>query len=143
MDISSLIVGVWKLKSMSFQETSSGHAVLPFGEAPEGLIVFTKGGHMMALGVEAGRMPPSSSEVTDNERSALFRSMFAYGGEYCIDEGAAVTKVQISWNETWTGTKQIRFAEVVGNELHLKSAPFLSPQTGREVIGMATWERIE
>jgi len=143
MDIPSSIVGVWKLKSLSFEETASGNVLLPFGEAPKGLIVFTKGGHMMALGVEAGRKPPSSSELTESERAALFSSMFAYSGVYRIEEAAAVTEVEISWNETWTGTKQIRFAEIADNKLHLKSAPFLSPQTGREVIGMATWERVE
>lgn len=143
MELAAEVVGVWKLVSMTFEETATGAVSLPFGEQPTGHIIFTEGGHMMALGVGSGRTPLSGTDPTDIERAALFKSMFAYSGTYRLDGNKVVHEVTVSWNQAWTGTDQVRMGEIVGNRLAIKSAPFMSPQTGREVVGAALWERLE
>ena len=46
---------------------------------------------------------------TDEDRVAAFRSMAAYSGIYRVEGDRWVTKVDVSWNESWTGTEQMRF----------------------------------
>jgi Lipocalin-like domain len=50
-----------------------------------------------------------------SRRVALYDTMFAYAGTYSVEAGKVIHHVDISWNETWTGTDQIRLFEVSGN----------------------------
>jgi hypothetical protein len=70
---------------------------------------------MQAIGAANGRIVPGAAPP-DNERVALYDTMFAYAGTYSVDAGRVIHHVDISWNEAWTGTDQIRFFEVNGCE---------------------------
>ena len=52
-------------------------------------------------------MPPS-----DEEKIALFDTMFAYSGSYTVESDRVVHHVDLSWNEAWSGTDQVRFCKV-------------------------------
>ena len=97
----------------------------------------------MALGVGSDRVSLSATDPTDSERAALFKTLFAYSGSYRLEGKNLVHDVQVSWNGTWTGTAQLRMAEITENTLVVKTAPFRSPQTGKEVVATAHWERVE
>ena len=143
MDLASSIVGVWTLTKFTSEDTETRDVDKPFGEHPSGHIIFTRGGHVMALGVGAGRKPLNRTDPTDAERAALFKSLFAYSGRYRLDEDRINHIIEASWNESWTGTAQVRMAEIAGSSLTVRTAPFRSPQTGREVVATAYWERVE
>lgn len=143
MDLGSSVIGVWRLIKFVSEETATGNVDMPFGSRPRGHIIFTAGGHVMALGVGTDRTSLSGTEPTDGQRAALFKSLFAYSGRYRLEGDKIVHEVEASWNESWTGTKQVRVAKVEGNELVVKTAPFRSPQSGEEVVATALWERVE
>jgi hypothetical protein len=43
--------------------------------------------------------------------------MVAYSGRYTIEGDKVVHHVDISWNESWTGTDQVRFLNLEGDKL--------------------------
>ena len=49
---------------------------------------------------------PGSAAAND-ERVTLYDTMFAYAGTYSIETDKVVHHVDISWNETWTGTDKL------------------------------------
>ena len=88
---------------VEFQDTGESKAT--FGANPNGYIIFTPDGRMMALLTAESRKAPQ----TDADRVQAFRSMSAYTGTYRLEEDRWITTVDISWNEAWTGTEQMRF----------------------------------
>jgi hypothetical protein len=73
---------------------------------------------------------------------ALFRSMTSYGGTYTIDGNEITHNVDVSWNESWTGTEQKRIARFEGNRVHLSTPPSLDPITGTMTVRTMTWEKL-
>ena len=49
--------------------------------------------------------------------------------------------VDLSWNEAWSGTDQVRFCKVDEQTLTYTSAPAKNPFDGREIVHEVTWER--
>ena len=72
---------------------------------------------------------------------ALFDTMFAYSGSYTVETDRIVHHVDISWNEAWSGTDQVRFCTVNGDTLTLASVPAKSPFDGREVVHEVMFSR--
>jgi hypothetical protein len=48
--------------------------------------------------------PPDLAKMSDQERVDLFKTMYAYGGTYTYDGKTITHHIDVSWNETWTGT---------------------------------------
>lgn len=55
---------------------------------------------------------PEQSPPSDEEKIALFDTMFAYSGAYTVEVDRVVHHVDLSWNEAWSGTDQVRFCRV-------------------------------
>ena len=100
--------------------------------APTGSIVINTGD---------GRQKPSAAP-TDKEAADLFRSCLAYAGRYTIDGNVVTHHVDISWNESWTGTQQIRIAAFKGNRVELSTKPTPDPVSGRISVRTITWEKM-
>lgn len=109
------------------------------GANPSGYLILAPDGRMMALITAKDRAPGGS----DTEQAALFRTMVSYTGRYRIDGARFVTKVDLSWNETWTGTEQERFFKIEGNRLDIISAWQPSPYLPGAPMARAIlrWER--
>ena len=69
--------------------------------------------------------------MTGPEAEALFRTMTAYAGSYTMKDGQIIHHVDASWNETWTGSDQIRNYKFDGDRLSLATAPSPNPFTGK------------
>jgi lipocalin-like protein len=82
-----------------------------------------------------GAVPP------DNEKVALHDTMFAYAGTYSIVFDKVIHHVDISWNESWTGTDQIRLFDAKGNTLTLTTR-IPDPASGTEVHYEVVWEKV-
>jgi hypothetical protein len=143
-DDTTKLPGVWKMTSWTRHEIATGKDVKLFGEHPGGYLIFTKAGHFMWTGFNDQRPKPAAAELTDAERVALFKTMYAYNGTYKVEGGKIVDSVDGAWNEGWVGTKFIIDKyEVSDNKLTMVSAPFRSVIDGIEMVVTTTYERIE
>lgn len=133
------LVGLWKLQTYDVEFQDTGERKTSFGANPNGFIIFTPEGRMMAVLTAEGRKVPK----TDADRAAAFRSMYAYSGIYRLEDNRWVTKVDISWNEAWIGTDQVRFYRLKGDTLTVTS-PWGASSTpdGRVVRGILTWTKM-
>jgi len=118
------LLGTWKLIAAVREEIPSGTKTDFLGSSPTGYINYAPDGRMMVLNVGNGRRKPVGANATPAEAEALFRSMTSYGGTYTIDGNEITHHVDVSWNETWTGTKQKRIARFEGNRVYLSTPPF-------------------
>jgi len=109
------ILGTWKLQSMVYEATATGERSNPFGDHPDGYLSYSADGRTYAIGVVEDRPKPRDPVPTDEEKVKLQESMFAYAGTYTADGKKVVHHVDISWNQSWTGTDLVRFYELDGN----------------------------
>ena len=143
-DDSAKLLGVWKMTSWTRHEIATGKDGKLFGEHPGGYLIYTKGGHFMWTGFKDQRPKPAGAELTDAERIALFKTMYAYNGTYKVEGGKIVDSIEGAWNEGWVGTKfNIDKYEVSDKTLIMVSAPFKSTQDGAEIVVITTYERAE
>ena len=131
------IVGTWKEVSYVTEELATGKKTPLLGEHPKGYLIYTPQGRMMVLLVHQTRSPPK----IDEDRINLHKYMAAYSGRYTVEGDKVVHHVDISWNEAWTGTHQVRFVKVDGDRLTITTAPAKHPITGLESTGVLVWER--
>ena len=112
------LLGTWKLKSYVVTRTT-GERLTPYGEKPSGYLIYSADGRMQAIGTANNRVASSDSTPLDKVRAVLFDTMFAYAGTYSVEDGRVIHHVDVSWNEAWTGTDQVRRFEVHGSSLTL------------------------
>jgi 8-oxo-dGTP diphosphatase len=134
------LLGTWKLKS-HVVTTAAGERSTPYGESPTGYLSYSADGRMQVIGAASGRTVPTNPTPPDNERVALHDTMFAYAGTYSIEAGKVIHHVDISWNEVWTGTDQIRLFEVNGSTLTL-TTHLTDPASDTEVHYAVVWEKV-
>ena len=102
------ILGTWKLQSLVYEALATGQRSRPFGDHPDGYLSYSPDGRMYAIGVAEDRPKPHDPVPTEEEKVKLQGSMLAYAGTYTVDGEKVVHHVDISWNESWTGTDQVR-----------------------------------
>jgi hypothetical protein len=112
------------------------------GQNPRGTIVYTPE-RVVFLIVKNSRARPEQLPPSDEEKIALFDTMFAYSGSYTVesDQDRVVHHVDLSWNEAWSGMDQVRFCKVDKQTLTYSSTPAKNPFDGREVVHEVTYER--
>jgi hypothetical protein len=136
------ICGVWKLKKYARRFLDSGEVRTDM--LPQAYILYTPGGFMMSITVEEKREPPAGEVLTDEERVRLFKSIIsAYSGRYTVEGDTVIHDVELSWNEAWTGTRQVRKFKVNGDELVIETTPRTAGTDTRQFINTLTWERTE
>lgn len=134
------LLGTWKLKAY-FVTNSAGSVSFPYGDNPTGYISYSVEGRMQVIATASGRPQPSEPTPPDSTRIALYDTMFAYGGTYSVEADVVIHHVDVSWNEAWTGTKQTRRYQLIGDTLMITMS-ILDPATSTEVRYTAEWERI-
>lgn len=136
------IAGVWKLKSYSRRFLDTGE--IRNDLLPNAYILYSPGGYMMSITVEENRQPPAGSILTDEERIRLFKTIIsAYAGSYTLEGDTVTHHVELSWNEAWTGTRQVRCFSVNGNTMTLETTPRTAGTDSRQFINTLIWERVE
>ena len=137
------ILGTWKLQSLVYEATATGERSSPFGDHPDGYLSYSADGRMCAIGVVADRPKPRDLVPTDEEKVELQGSMFAYAGTYTADGEKVVHHVDVSWNQSWTGTDLVRFYKLNGNTLTITTAPAQSAIDGEEGKFILVWKKVE
>jgi hypothetical protein len=133
--------GAWKMTSWTVEDLLSGEKTPALGENPAGYITYSPEGRVMVLVLRGGRERPAGLVPTDAEKIALYDSMFAYAGTYSVDDEKVLHHIDMSWNEAWTGTTQIRFLKLEGDQLTYISAPAPSPMNGRDCVHTVIFRR--
>jgi hypothetical protein len=137
------LYGTWRLLSNTRELVATGERVDIFGQAPQGFITYGRDGRMSAIIVGDNRpKPPDLAKLTDQERAELFRTMAAYAGTFKVEGTRVLHHVDVSWNENWTGSVQVRSFRQEGRRLIITGGPQIGPD-GREVIAVLTWERVD
>jgi Lipocalin-like domain len=144
-ETSSSIVGTWQVTSSFLTNVGTNEVFRPLGrDDVAGYIQYSPGGHVVVFLSLANLKKPTGAIYTDADRADLHKGILgAYAGSYTVDGNKVTHHVVASWRPDWIGDDQVRFAEISGNKLAIKSAPFVFPQTGKEVINTLTFERVD
>jgi Lipocalin-like domain len=138
------LFGTWKLVSASSRDVSSGEVSHAFGGPhPVGFICYGKDRRMMAVIAFDNRIKPARvDQTTVEQRDQLFKTMAAYAGTYAVCGDSVQHHIDVSWNETWSGTSVTRDITLQDGKLVLTSRPLLDLD-GKTVVLTAVWDRVK
>jgi hypothetical protein len=136
------LLGTWRLRSFVREVAGTGERYNQLGDRPDGYLVYSPDGRMLALFV-SGDQPRPRAEPSDEERIALHKAMLAYGGTYSVSPGRVVHHIDIEWDGRRVGSDQVRFYTIDGDTLSIRTEPNKSPVDGREGVGVLTFERVK
>jgi hypothetical protein len=139
------VVGTWKLLSSVRQVAGSDKVIDNLGAHPNGVLIITPENRFIVIFTAAeGRRPATTTE----EFAALQKSQIAYSGLATLSPDPdnpnglkLLNKVDIAWNEEWTGTVQTRFLSLEGNRLTIRTPLIKNPYTGEMAISTLLFER--
>ena len=132
-------LGTWKLQSLKTRYLDNGET----GAHPTGYLSYGRDCRMYAILAQDKRKPPSGVVPTDAEKVGLFGGFVAYAGTYTIDGDTVTHHVDVSWNEAWTGTGQVRHFSIAGKVLHIESVPAKNFRDGRLSSSSLVWIKVE
>ncbi len=115
------------------------------GDAPEGLLVYSNDGTMLALMARANRSHLASEDMTGGtqaERAEAFASFVAYGGPFEVEGNVVHHRVEMSLFPNWVGTVQRRRWELDDDDRVLILTSPSVTIGGASRIQRVTWERV-
>ena len=128
--VPDVLFGTWKQLSGIYVDLETGEERPGLSKAPNGYIHFARDGRMFNLTVDSSRQRPAGARPTAAEAEALYRSLIAYTGTFGVDGDQVFFDLDVSWNESWTGTRQVRTFELKGYRLMISA----------EIINPMNWE---
>ncbi len=134
------LFGTWKQLSGRYVDVETGEERVGLSKAPNGYIHFSREGRLFNVTVDSARSRPAGAAVTAAEAEALYRTIIAYTGRYFIEGNRLLFDVDVSWNESWTGSRQERTWELQGDRL-LISARIINPMTGKPAVHRLVFEK--
>ena len=136
------VVGTWRL--VSYEDKLPGSpSVYPFGHDPKGLLIYDANGRMSIQIMKVPHPKVASgddSQVTPEEKQALYDSYVAYFGTYSVnpDKGVVVHHVEADLADVYIGRDEERPFVLRGDTLIL--APHWTVD-GKEWHGIRVFER--
>src|SRR5215813_11987224 len=137
------LIGTWKLLEAVSEDLATGEKTNIYKGGAVGFITYGADERVMVIVVDSGRNKPTGNVATGPEAEALFRTMAAYAGSYMIKGNQIIHHVDVSWNETWTGTDQVRNFNFDGERLRLATAPSPNPFSGKMSVRTLAWEKVK
>lgn len=138
------LFGTWRLLSATSTVVATGEKTNSYGSDYSGFLTYCKDGRMSAILIYGGRPKPSDlTKVTNEERLQLYGTMLAYAGTFSL-KGATVTHhIDISSNETWTGTAQVRNVKFDGETLVITTPAQPRSKDGLVSVGELRWAKVK
>jgi hypothetical protein len=136
------LVSTWRLTTHLMEIVKTGEKLHPRGPNPRGLLTYTSDGRFSVINIPGERQPPKGLAPTDQEALALFKGLTAYAGRYTVSGDIVTHHVEVSWNETWSGTAQERRFKLDGDTLTIVAGPSASPWDGEVVVSTLIWSRV-
>jgi hypothetical protein len=139
---SGALLGTWRLQSFTTEDSATGLTTNLFGTNPYGYLYYGADFRMYAILVAQERKAPVDLVPTDMERIELFNGLCSYAGSYAITGDEVRHHIDVSWNQSWTGTTQVRRFRIDGNHLYITTLPARNPVTGKECVSVLLWEKL-
>jgi hypothetical protein len=136
------LIGTWRLIAVETEDLTTGVKSEGWGPNPLGYINYAPDGRMMVINARSDRKRPAGTVPTSDEAADLFKGVLAYAGTYSLNGNEVTHHIDISWNEAWTGTDQVRIARFDGNRVHLSTRPSPDLANGRMSVRTMTWEKM-
>jgi hypothetical protein len=123
------------LLSFQYEFENSDQRDEPLGANPVGYLVLTEERLITLM--------TARERATDAAPGELLDSMIAYSGRYTLQgDDCFITTVDSAWRPAWTGTEQVRFFKIDGENLSAMSALREDPKyPGRRIRGVAIWRK--
>jgi len=138
------LYGTWKLVSFTQRFVATGETIDVFGRNPKGFLSYSRDGRMNAILVKDVRPKQADmAQATTEDKVQLFSSMYAYAGTFTVDGNTVTHHVDISWNENWTGTDQVRNVRLDGDRLYISTDPQSNGIDGRIIVAELVWEKVK
>jgi hypothetical protein len=134
------LVGTWKQLSGTYVDRETGEERSGLSKSPNGYFHFAPEGRLFNITTDSARRRPAGEKATDAEAQALYRSIIAYSGVYWVESDKLYFDVDVSWNESWNGSRQVRTFEISGDRMTIK-ADIVNPMTGKPAIHRVTFQR--
>ncbi len=132
------LFGTWRVTSFKVQVIGEPEERDIFGSNPKGYVILTPEPRIMVFIAADGRRPPTNQA----EAAAMLQSMIAYTGRITLEPDKFTTDVEISQNQIYAGTPQVRFYIVNGDKLTLRTPEQSSALfPGKRTIAVLTFER--
>jgi hypothetical protein len=116
-----LLVGTWRVLEMEHY-TDDGEVGRPFGDSPQGIIVYTPERYMTAVLMRRDRQFFAAGDIlggTPSERADAFLTANAFAGRWELQGTEVVHYLEVCTFPNWVGTEQRRRFEVTASELSL------------------------
>lgn len=145
MSMREKLIGTWVLETYTEYPVDGSEPIHPFGEHPEGFIMYTADGYMSAQLSMPNRASFFSGdwfEGTDSEYRAQGLSYISYCGPFNVDEqsGQLTHTIAVSMFPNWIGQVQPRTVNLAGDVLELgNNSQYRS--SGRTVNARIRWRR--
>ena len=127
------LLGSWHLESWTIGYSDRDEFSYPFGEEPQGLLLYTDDGWMSASIGRKERTPFPEDlpyrKIPETDKAEAFSSYFHYSGRYRVVDGDVIHYVSQSLNPNFPGSTQLRHAELDGQTLVL---------SGKDQVGDVT-----
>jgi hypothetical protein len=137
------LYGTWQLVSWKRTIEATGETSDVFGKAPKGYIMYGRDGRVLCIITDKRPNIPDVTKMTDKDRVELYKTIIAYGGTYTFDGKTLKIKVDISWNESWNGTVQVRTVKFEGNRMIHSAEPTVGAMDGKLRRLDIVWERVK
>jgi hypothetical protein len=138
------LYGTWRLVSWKRTLVSTGETTDYFGDTPKGYLIYGRDGYTVCVMFRDKRPNiPDGSKMTEKDRAELYNTLIAYGGKYTFDGNTLKIKVDMSWNESWNGTVQVRTVKFEGNKMLQSAEPIVGSLDGKLRRLDTIWERVK
>jgi hypothetical protein len=118
------LTGLWRLISVMLELKDSGKKQPAGRQNPQGFLAMLPEGRMMVM-VGGGK-----------------REMFAYSGTYAIEGDRWITEVDVAWEESWVGTRQVRTFAIQDDVLTV-TGDWRTSSDGRKARRILEWKRVQ
>jgi hypothetical protein len=129
--IADALIGVWTLRR--FSEVTEGRPPhYPFGNDPEGLLIYTPDGFVSAALMARDRPNLDGNGFADgtaDQYASAGKSFIGYTGKYEVDEARSIVthRPLVAFSPNMVGSVQQRRVELEGDVLVLTVEPAQSP----------------
>jgi hypothetical protein len=134
------LTGTWRLVSVE-NKLADGSVSRPYGDHPDGALMFDADGHYSVLIFRAGRTRFASNDKnrgTIEENEATVRGTNSHFGRYAVDGSTLIFRIDHASFTNWEGTEQRR-AFTLENDV-LRYTVRTTTSGGSEVAEV-TWKR--
>ncbi len=124
--MTATLVGTYRLVVCEIHR-ADGRVELPYGEDPEGLLVYTSGGYVTGhlMRRDVAKFRTGARKTSAEQAKEAFLGYLGYYGKYLVDEqsGTVTHHVLGSWHPNWVGTDQVRHFHLEGKTLVIETPP--------------------